>query len=178
LVKVQDLGEVEEGIFVVSEWRTGIDLAQFMQENRDLPLGQKLALIAQVAEGLAFANSREIAHGDLKPSNVFVDGARDVTILDFGIAKWLAALLEAGCRPEGLVVNYLAPEQVLGEPFDARSDIFALGLMLYEFISGKYPFAAAPGLIPREIVHTEVEPLRLLDPQIPEQLDLLVQRAC
>jgi serine/threonine-protein kinase len=177
LVKVQDMGEVEEGIFVVSEWRTGMDLTRFMQENPDLPLGQKLALAAQVAEGLAFAHSREVPHGDLKPSNVFVDGARDIKILDFGIAKWLAALLEAGSRPEGLTVNYLAPEQVLGEPFDGRSDIFALGLILYQFISGEYPFSAAAGLIPREIVHTEVKPLRLLDPQIPEQLDLLVQRA-
>ncbi len=177
VVKVQDLGEVEEGVFVVSDWRTGVDLGRFMQDNRDLPLGQKMALVAQVAEGLAFAHSREIAHGDLKPSNVFVDGARDVTILDFGIAKWLAALLEAGTRPEGLVVNYLAPEQVLGQPFDGRSDIFALGVMLYEFVSGKYPFMAAPNLIPREIVHTEAEPLRQLDPQIPEELDQLVQRA-
>jgi len=177
VVKVQDLGEVEEGVFVVSDWRTGVDLARFMQDNRDLPLGQKMALVAQVAEGLAFAHSREIAHGDLKPSNVFVDGERDVTILDFGIAKWLAALLEAGTRPEGLVVNYLAPEQVLGQPFDGRSDIFALGVMLYEFVSGKYPFSAAPSLIPREIVHSEAEPLRQLDPQIPEELDLLVQRA-
>jgi eukaryotic-like serine/threonine-protein kinase len=177
VVKVQDLGEVEEGVFVVSDWRTGVDLGRFMQENRDLPLGQKMALVAQVAEGLAFAHSREIAHGDLKPSNVFVDGARDVTILDFGIAKWLAALLEAGTRPEGLVVNYLAPEQVLGQPFDGRSDIFALGVMLYEFVSGKYPFMAAPSLIPREIVHSEAEPLRQLDPQIPEELDQLVQRA-
>jgi hypothetical protein len=75
------------------------------------------------------------------------------------------------------VVNYLAPEQVLGQPFDARSDIFALGLMLYEFAAGKYPFSAEPGLIPREIVHSEAEPLRKLDPQIPEELDQLVQRA-
>ena len=85
-------------------------------------------MIAQVAEGLAFAHSRGIAHGNLKPSNIFVDPARDVSILDFGIAKWLAALLAAGSRPEGLVANYLAPEQVLGQPFDARSDIFALGV--------------------------------------------------
>jgi eukaryotic-like serine/threonine-protein kinase len=177
VVKVADLGEVEEGLFVVSELRTGVDLHHFMEENRDLPLGQKLALVAQVAEGLAFAHSREIAHGDLKPSNVFVDGARDITILDFGIAQWLAALLEAGSRPESLMVNYLAPEQVLGEPFDPRSDIFALGLMLYEFVSGKYPFSAAPGLIPREIVHGEAQPLRELDSQIPEELDQLVRRA-
>jgi hypothetical protein len=177
IVKVQDLGEVEEGLFIVSEWRTGMDLQWFMQQNRELPLGQKLALVAQVAEGLAFAHSREIPHGDLKPSNVFVNGERDITLLDFGIAKWVAARLAAGSRPEGLVANYLAPEQVLGQPFDARSDIFALGLMMYEFLAGKYPFAAEPGLIPREIVHTEAEPLRKLDPQIPEELDQLVQRA-
>jgi eukaryotic-like serine/threonine-protein kinase len=177
VVKVQDMGEVEEGLFVVSEWRAGMDLDRFMQENQGLALGQKLALVAQVAEGLAFAHSREIAHGDLKPSNVLVNAERDITILDFGIAKWLAALLEAGSRPEGLVVKYLAPEQVMGEPFDARSDIFALGLMLYEFVAGKYPFSAAAGLIPREIVHSEVEPLRKLDARIPEQLDQLVQSA-
>ncbi len=177
VVKVQDMGEVEEGLFVVSEWRTGMDLQWFMQQNRELPLGQKLALVAQVAEGLAFAHSREIAHGDLKPSNVFVDGERDITILDFGIAKWLAALLQAGSRPEGLVVNYLSPEQVLGQPFDARSDIFSLGLLMYEFLAGKYPFAAEPGLIPREIVHSEAQPLRQLDAQIPEELEQLVQRA-
>ena len=179
IAKVQDLGEVEEGIFVASEWRPGVDLRRFMQENQDLPLGQKLAVIAQVAEGLAFAHSRGIAHGNLKPSNIFVDAARDVSILDFGIAKWLAALIDAaGSRPEGLMANYLAPEQVLGQPFDTRTDIFALGVMLYEFASGKHPFAADPGLIPREIVHTE--PVNRsansgkLDAQVPEELELLV----
>jgi serine/threonine-protein kinase len=177
VLKVHDLGEIEEGLFIVSELRNGMDLDRFMQQSWDLPLGQKLALVAQVAEGLAFAHSREIAHGNLKPSNVFVDGARDITILDFGTANWLVALLEAGSRPENLMVNYLAPEQVLGKPFDSRSDIFALGLMLYEFAAGKYPFSAAPGLIPREIVHSEPEPLRKVDPQIPEQLEELVQRA-
>jgi serine/threonine protein kinase len=177
IAKVQDLGEVEEGIFVASEWRPGVDLRGFMQENQDLPLDQKLAVIAQVAEGLGFAHSRGIPHGNLKPSNIFVDAARDVSILDFGSAKWLAALLDAGCRPEGLVAKYLAPEQVLGQPFDARSDIFALGLMLYELASGKYPFSADAGLIPREIVHSEPELLRKLDAQVPADLEELVARA-
>ena len=101
IAKIYDLGEVEEGIFVATEWRSGVDLRRFMEENRDLPLDQRLAVIAQVAEGLAFAHSRGIAHGNLKPSNIFVDAARDVAILDFGIAKWLAALLAAGGRPRG-----------------------------------------------------------------------------
>ena len=177
IAKIHDLGEVEAGIFVATEWLSGTDLRRFMQENQDLPLGQKLAVIAQVAEGLSFAHSRGIAHGDLKPSNIFVDAARDVSILDFGVAKWLTALIDGGCRPEGLTANYLAPEQVLGKPFDARSDIFALGVILYEFASGKHPFSADPGLIPREIVHSEPEPLGKLDPQVPAELQQLAARA-
>jgi serine/threonine-protein kinase len=177
IAKIDDLGEVEEGIFVATEWRRGTNLGRFMRENRDLQLDQKLALMAQVAEGLAFAHSRGIAHGNLKPSNIFIDTARDVAILDFGTAQWLAALLAAGSRPEGLMANYLAPEQVLGRPFDARSDIFALGMMLYEFASGKYPFSADLGLIPREIVHSDPEPLSQLDPQVPPELEKLVALA-
>lgn len=177
IAKVHDLGEVDEGIFVATEWLSGMNLRRFRQENPDLPLDQKLALVAQVAEGLAFAHSRDIAHGDLKPSNIFVDAARDVGILDFGIARWLAALLEAGSAPQGLVANYLAPEQILGQAFDTRADIFALGLILYEFASGKYPFSGDPGVIPREIVHSDPQPLRTLDPKIPEDLEQLVARA-
>ena len=124
IAKVHDLGEVEQGIFVATEWRAGTDLRRFMQENQDLPLGSKAGSDRSGGRGLAFAHSRGIAHGNLKPSNIFVDAERDVSILDFGVAKWLAALLDAGCRPEGLVANYLAPEQILGQPFDARSDIF------------------------------------------------------
>lgn len=177
IAKAEDLGEVEEGVFVATAWRPGLQLGQFMLANRDLPLDQKLGPIAQVAEGLAYAHSRGISHGNLKPSNILVDHARDIAILDFGTAKWLAALIDAGRRPEGLLANYLAPEQVLGQPFDERSDIFALGLMLYEFAAGKYPFSAEPGLIPREIVHSEPQPLRSLDPKIPQGLEELVARA-
>jgi serine/threonine protein kinase len=177
IAKIHDLGTLDEDIFVATEWSKGTDLRRFVEENQDLPLGQKLAVIAQVAEGLAFAHSRGIAHGNLKPSNIFVDSARDVSILDFGSANWLAALLAAGCRAEGVAANYLAPEQVLGQPFDARSDIFALGVMLYEFAAGKHPFAADPNLVPREIVHTEPVPLRKVDTQVPEELERLVARA-
>lgn len=177
IARICDLGEVEEGIFVVTDWRAGMDLRRFMDQHSDVPLDQKLGIAAQVAEGLAFAHSRGIAHGNLKPSNIFVDGARDASIVDFGIAKWLGALLEAGCRPEGLLPNYLAPEQVLGQPFDARSDIFALGLMLYECATGKYPFSSDPGLIPRDIVHSEPAGLRTCNPQVPEELEQLVAHA-
>ncbi|HUA20372.1 MAG TPA: serine/threonine-protein kinase [Bryobacteraceae bacterium] len=177
LVRVHDLGEVEEGIYLATELLSGVNLGRFMEENRDLPLGQKIGVIAQVAEGLAFVHTRNFAHGNIKPSNIMVDAARNATILDFGIGKWLASVLSAGTRLEGLLPNYFAPEQVLGQPFDARSDLFSLGLILYEFIAGKYPFSVAPSLIPREIVHTDTEPLRKLDPHVPEGLEQLVAKA-
>lgn len=177
IARICDLGEVEEGIFVATDWRAGTDLRRFTDQYPDLPLDQKLGIVAQVAEGLAFAHSRGIAHGNLKPSNIFVDGARDASIVDFGIAKWLGALIEAGCRPEGLLPNYLAPEQVLGQPFDARSDIFALGLMLYECAAGKYPFSSEAGLIPRDIVHSEPAPLGNWNAEVPEELEQLIAHA-
>lgn len=177
IAKVDDLGEIDEGIFVATDWLSGMNLRDFMGAHQELALGRKLALIAQVAEGLAFAHSRGIVHGNLKPTDVFVDDVRDISILDFGAAKWLQALLQAGVRPEQMAVKYLAPEQILDQPFDARSDIFALGLILYEFASGRYPFSADAGVIPREIVHSEPEPLRQWDLHIPEALEQLVARA-
>ncbi len=177
IAKIIDLGEIDEGVFLATDWRSGTDLRLFMEDNRYLALDRKLALVAQVAEGLGYAHSRGIAHGNLKPANISVDSSMDAAILDFGTATWLTALLGAGCRPEGVVANYLAPEQILGQPFDARSDIFSLGLILYEFAAGRYPFSGEPGLIPREIVHSEPEPLTKLDPEIPRELEQLVVRA-
>lgn len=177
IAKIQDLGEVEEGIFIATEWHSGMDLWRYLGTRQEVLLDQKLVLIAQVAEGLAFAHSRNIAHGDLKPSNIFVDESRDVTILDFGIARWLQALLEAGSRPEALVAKYLAPEQILNRPFDGRSDIFALGVMLYELVAGRYPFSEDAGLLPREIVHTDPAPLQGSGQQIPPELEQLAFRA-
>jgi serine/threonine-protein kinase len=85
--------------------------------------------------------------------------------------------MAAGVKPPALLPNYLAPEQILGEPFDARSDLFSVGVILYELLAGKYPFQVEASLIPREIVHSEPESLRRLDPQIPEDLERLLSRA-
>jgi len=155
----------------------GVDLRCHLQERRVLPLVQKLEFMAQVCDGLAFAHSKGIAHGNIKPSNLFVVAGKDARILDLGLAKWLASVLAAEGKHPTLVPNYLAPEQVLGQPFDARSDLFSLAVVLYELLVQKYPFEAAENLIPREIVHSEPEPLRKLDATLPEELELLVIRA-
>ncbi|MGD0437916.1 MAG: serine/threonine-protein kinase [Bryobacteraceae bacterium] len=174
--KVHDLGEVDGQVYIASELLTGVDLLTFLAGQSTL-VGQKLSVVAQVCEALAFAHGKGIAHGNLKPTNILVADGSYATVLDFGIGTWQTSMLAAGARLEGLLPKYLAPEQVLGEPFDARSDVFSAALILYEILTGKYPFQVADGLIPRELVHSDPEPLRTLDPLMPEELEQLLVRA-
>lgn len=174
IVTVRDLGEVDGTIYIASELLNGVDLRWHI-ERRILSLADKIDLMVQVCGALAFAHSKGVAHGDIKPGNIFVTG-KDATVLDFGIGKCLASIVEAGARPAALSPNYLAPEQILGKPFKAKSDIFSAAVVFYELLV-KYPFPADANLISREIVHTIPEPLRKLDPEIPEELEQLMIRA-
>jgi len=106
-----------------------------------LPLEQALRITRQVAEGLVAAHARDVVHRDLKPANILLDGDGNAAIADFGVARSLAT---SGQTRTGSMVgtpDYISPEQARGEPADARSDLYALGLMLYEMLAGKPPFA-------------------------------------
>ncbi len=176
LVKTHEVGEADGALYVATDLLAGVDLRTLLDQHRVIPLPTKLELMAQVCDGLAAAHSKGIAHGNIKPTNIFMAGA-DAQVLDFGTGRWLCLILTAGARPENLFPNYFAPEQILGEPFDARSDVFSTALVLHEWLTGKYPFQVQSGLIPREIVHTQLESLRKVAPEIPEALDQLIAGA-
>jgi eukaryotic-like serine/threonine-protein kinase len=176
-VKILDLGEVEDVIYIATDLLSGVDLRCHLAERRVLRLDQNLEYIAQVCDGLAFAHSKGIAHGNIKPSNLFVIAGKDARILDLGLAGWLSSVLASNGQQVELFPNYFAPEQILGQAFDARSDIFSVAVVLYELLTQKYPFEAAANLVTREIVHAEPEPLRKIDPKLPEELEQLVARA-
>ncbi|HEV2688225.1 MAG TPA: protein kinase, partial [Bryobacteraceae bacterium] len=137
----------------------------------------KLEYMAHVCDALATAHRSGIAHGNIKPSNLFLVAGEDLRILDFGTGRWVASILGAGGRLPNLDAHHLAPEQILGDFFDARSDVFSVALILYQLLTDKYPFPVPDAVVPREIVHTEPAPLRQLDPQIPEALEQLVASA-
>jgi serine/threonine protein kinase len=177
IARVRDAGEADGAIYVATELLTGVDLCRHFQEHRFLPLVAKLELMAQVCDALALAHRHGIAHGNLKPGNIFLVAGDDARILDFGSGRWLASMLEAGGRLGGLAPNHFAPEQILGQPFDTRSDVFSAALLLYQLLVDKYPFPVPDSVVPREIVHAEPELLRKLDPQIPEELERLVGSA-
>jgi serine/threonine protein kinase len=164
--QVHDLGEVDGAIYIAKELLWGMDLRQCLRQSNEWPLVQKLKFTAQICDGLAFAHRKGIVHGNLKPSNIFVAGNREARILDFGMASWPSSF-----------PNYLSPEQILEQPFDERSDLFSVGILLYEFTLGVYPFQVPEGLIPREIVHGEPQQLRKPGPEIPQGLERLLLRA-
>lgn len=150
ILSIHDIGTHEGAPYLVSECLEGQSLRQELSSGA-LPLRKAVEYGTEIAHGLAAAHDKGIIHRDLKPENIFVTGEGRVKILDFGLAKLARpdtasddnATLEAAPTSVGAVlgtVGYMSPEQVKGEPADARSDIFALGAILYEMLSGQRAF--------------------------------------
>ena len=133
-----------------------------MQElNRPERVGRLKDAMLQLCEALAYIHQRGLVHRDLKPSNIMVDEDRQVRLMDFGLAKFLAD--DAQVTADGRLVGtfrYKAPEQILGEPLDARADLYSLGVILYELLSGQPPFdAKTPYELWQKVLETEPVPL-------------------
>jgi len=131
----------EGGInFITMEYVPGEDLKSFIRRSRQLAVGTAIAIGKQTCEGLAAAHRLGVVHRDLKPSNIMIDREGNVKIMDFGIARTLG---EKGITGAGLMIGtpeYMSPEQVEGEEVDQRSDIYSLGIILYEMVTGRLPF--------------------------------------
>lgn len=156
--------------------------------SEDLELPRILDLFADLADGLASAHDRGVIHRDLKPGNVMIAADGTPKILDFGLAKMTPAMADPdgatatlAMTQAGLVmgtVPYMSPEQAAGKPADARSDVFALGIMLYEAVTGRHPFTGdTPVTILSSILKDTPEPLTRRSGRAPRELERLVDRA-
>jgi len=177
IAPILDAGEAGGEIFVVSELLNGIDLQQHLRQRRVLPLETKLELIARVCDALSAAHRAGIAHGNIRPSNLWIGAGDDIRILDFGSGRWIATALTSGARLPRLSVHYFAPEQILGDFFDARSDVFSVAMVAYQLLADRYPFDVPEGILPREIVNSDPELLGKVGAWIPGDLEQLVARA-
>ncbi|TSC33150.1 serine/threonine-protein kinase [Corallococcus sp. Z5C101001] len=150
--------------------------------NRPERMGKLKDAMLQVCEALAYIHGHGLVHRDLKPSNIMVDDDRQVRLMDFGLAKFLAD--DAGITADGKLVGtyrYMAPEQILGEPLDGRADLYSLGVILYELMSGRPPFdAKTPHELWRQVLETEAPPLLALnlhgDPQLARVAHRLIRK--
>ena len=187
---IHDIGEEDGRLFIAMEYLDGTTLKDLI--HRQPPeMGRLIELAVQVVEGLEAAHSEGILHRDIKPANIFVTRRDHVKILDFCLAKMTAQNQKASTTDETAFETnydtggggtlgtfaYMSPEQALGKPLDARTDLFSFGVMLYQMATGQMPFHGdtSTALLLAVVHESPVAPVRL-NPNVPEELDRIIQK--
>jgi len=177
VVAVFDQGEDSEMAYLVMEYLPGITLRELLQEHRVLTTEQTLDIIEAVLGGLSAAHRAGIVHRDLKPENVLLADDGRIKIGDFGLARAVSANTATGAALLGTIA-YLSPELVTRGIADARSDIYAVGIMMYEMLTGEQPYKGEqPVQIAYQHANSTVPPPSARNPRVPAELDEIVQWA-
>ena len=191
IVQIFDLGRIEKSYYIAMEYLHGRDLRTIMKRARDkglrMPLDLCLRVASQVCAALEYAHRKkdergrpmEIVHRDVSPQNILISFEGDVKLVDFGIAK---AATKASNTDRGALrgkLLYMSPEQAWGRPIDRRSDVFSLGIVLYEMVTETKPFiGAGTELTILELVRQcVITSAREINPRVPEALDRVIMKA-
>src|SRR4051812_22651104 len=179
IVTVIDRGEQDDRQFIVFEYIPGENLKKLVQRVGPLPEEDAVRLALQIARALGFAHENGLVHRDVKPQNVLLNGDGQAKVTDFGIARSLD--VKGGLTQTGTVMgtsDYIAPEQARGSRVDEQSDIYSLGAVLYELLTGEVPF---PGdnfvAVAMRHINEPVPSVRAKRPELSPALDAVVQRA-
>ena len=175
VIRIFDLGVADGRKFITMEFVEGRDLKTILVERGKFPPQEALEIILQVARGLEAAHNESVIHRDLKPQNIMVDAQGRVWVMDFGLAR---SLETAGMTRTGALMgtpDYMSPEQARADKADARSDLFTLGIIFYELLTGKLPFQAET-LMATLLKRTQQKavPPREIDPSVPQALNDIV----
>ncbi len=170
-----DLGKHEGTYYITMEYVTGEDLKSFIRRIGQLPVGKAISIAKQVAEGLTEAHRQGVIHRDLKPRNVIIDREGNAKIMDFGIAR---SLKSEGMTEKGIMVGtpeYMSPEQTESRDVDQRSDIYSLGILLFEMLTGRIPFQGETpiSIAIKQKIEAPPRPEEF-NPRIPEDLSRLI----
>ena len=178
IVTIYDVGRCGDIAYIAMEFLQGRELRDILNDEKLLPVDQVIDIVAQVAQGLAYAHEHGIIHRDVKPSNIMVGREGHVKITDFGIARMASAAVRT---QTGMVLGspkYMSPEQVMGKLTDQRSDIFSLGVMLYEMLTGNPPFLGENvNAIMYQTLNAIPQPPSSLNVTVPDMLNFIVAKA-
>jgi len=178
IVTVYDVGKEGNVAYMAMEFIEGDELRSLLAAGRALPVSQAVSIAAQVAEGLAYAHEHGVVHRDIKPANIMVLADGPVKITDFGIARMRASTDEL--TQSGMMLGspkYMSPEQVIGKRADHRSDIFSLGVILYETLTGAAPFSGENvTALMYQIVNFAPPAPSAVNPAVPELLNFIVAK--
>ncbi|MCC6211833.1 MAG: protein kinase [Burkholderiales bacterium] len=180
IVTIYDVGEQDGVAYIAMELLEGRSLQQILREKGRLPLATIADLVAQIADGLDLAQRFKITHRDIKPANIMVSADGRAKLTDFGVAHVASSSMTQTGSALGSP-KYMSPEQVTGQALDPRSDIFSLGVVLYELLVGRTPFERAGDNTVFAVMHRiagEAHPaVTGIDPQIPRAFDAVLDRA-
>src|SRR5271157_2541258 len=177
IIRIFDLGHAEGTRFITMEYIEGEDLSSILAKRGKLPAAEAADIITQVARGLEAAHAEGVVHRDLKPQNVMMDAQGKCSVMDFGIARSMDA---SNMTRTGALMGtptYMSPEQAQGQKVDARSDLYTLGIIFYELLTGKPPFEAdnpMATLVRR--MQEKAQPPIEIEPTIPQAIDDIVMK--
>jgi serine/threonine protein kinase len=176
IVTIFDYGEHEGTPYIVMDFMSGKELSHHLDGGRRMPLGEVVRVMGQLLGALAYAHESGVVHRDIKPANIFVLHDGSLKVVDFGVARIEASEL----TDTGAMIGtpaYMSPEQFLGLPVDARSDIFSCGVILYQLLTGDKPFTGSVTTIMQKVLRQDpVEP-SALNPTLSHAWDAVVKRA-
>nr|WP_222622902.1 serine/threonine-protein kinase [Ramlibacter cellulosilyticus] len=178
IVTIFDAGEEHDLAYIAMEFLKGRDLVDHCKDGNLLPVPQVLSIVARVAEALAYAHKQHVVHRDIKPANIMYEPDSDtVKVTDFGIAR----ITDASKTKTGLVLgtpSFMSPEQIAGRKVDGRSDLYSLGVTLYQMLTGVLPFRGdSMAELMYKIANQEAPDLREIRKDLPERLAQVVARA-
>ena len=178
IVTIFDAGEEHDLAYIAMEFLKGKDLLNFCKDGNLLPVPKVLSIVARVAEALAYAHKQNVVHRDIKPANIMYELDSDtVKVTDFGIAR----ITDSSKTKTGLVLgtpSFMSPEQLAGKKVDGRSDLYSLGVMLFQLLTGVLPFRGeSMAELMYKIANEEAPDVRMIRKDLPESLANVVALA-
>jgi len=178
IVLVHDTGPVRDTYFIVMDYLDGDDLVDIMSRSGPIPIEEAFSIVAQVADGLSYAHGSGVLHRDIKPANIIVDNTGRAVITDFGIAKAIGSKGQTTAGTSVGTPEYMSLEQIRGKTLDERTDIYSLGIVLYEMLTGRSPFRSDSGISAlANVLSEEAKPLEQIRTDLPAHVVQVVNIA-